>query len=1295
LENLVILGEAGMGKTRLLEELADQKVKFVSAQRLINAPDPEALLAGHQCVLIDALDEATSYKRGEAINAVLSQLEKSGVARFILSCRVEDWQEATAVSLIKETFGEPPLELTLKPFDSTQVRDFLAEQLGVAEAEAAVSNYHDRGLAEWLGNPQTLIMLGELLKQGRHPNSTSELFSDYVDLSLPEANRARRTTQKNVSSETRKDILGAAFAALIMSGKTAIAKLGAPFDEENLPLAQLSDLPGEIDWEAVSGNRLVRSYYGNPDRLTYSHRRVGEWLAARWLAKQAQSAEVRDRLMAAIVINGIVPASLRGLFGWLAAYQPFAEAVISTDPMAVVEYGDADVLPERSARELLSSLDKMAAIDPYFAGWSQSRAKALVRRNLLQLALTVMGDRTKSARLRLLLAQQFRGEALPADETAQLRAMVMDLTEFYALREELAEAVIPHLDAVELRAMVKDLSGQGAHDSMRLASRVILEAGFDHFDDEQIVQTVMADCGHTICRVPDEGEDRLAAKTWRFRREIPDNRLEGILDALADYAQDLLPEYRSIESSEVINLGEALISRRLQLGPVSPDQLLKWLKAFSGRDSFDEDDRRAIFEFLRGNAEIRQAVQKLWLEDGGSQEDFFLAAHRLHELNQALALGDDDLAAFLKSIPESFPYWREAVRLIRHDQTNGQCTRDAARRFSASDEEHRSFVQELLNPPKPDWQLRQEERTSRWEAERIERWTEFREGMQKNEEFLRQGRFGLVLQAANVYFARFSDLRELNLEERMNALCGADMIPAVREGFEAFLNRLPPYPHAQEIAQSYAESKGWNAQYILLAGLAERLRATGSLDPIDNDQLVSAQLHSAHQALYGDEWNSLREAIWKRLTRDASAFERYARLLVEPSLGARREIIMGLSELLRDGMTAYPQLLESLVSEWLGRFQELHHRPEAELIDALLSRGKCELLTALASQRLQKDDLDDERRRNWQAVDLLCDFEAATARITPAHLNEPELFWAIRERAGARRPYDDAAEKFSTDLAAWMATNFRKTFPNVGRPQGVTSGDQNPWDGTEAITRLIDRVGADPSSRAGEHLKALAAESDGYQERALAVLAEHRRNKAERERVTLSVSALANILSDGPPQTSPDLRTRMLQVLDRVEAQARSSPTDSWVNFYRDNGKTPHDEERCRDRLIEMLQQHEQRVRFSPEKHLGDDREGDIACEIDALHLPIEVKGQWHDDLWSAADKQLAAQQACDHRAGGYGILLVLWFGANGKPLKGPPRGSGIRKPTTPHELEQALSEHSEAAKSGRITVKVVDLSRG
>src|SRR3546814_4672588 len=81
--------------------------------------------------------------------------------------------------------------------------------------------------------------------------------------------------------------------------------------------------------------------------------------------------------------------------------------------MAVIEYGDADGLAPKDAKSLLDALDRLAQEDPYFAGWHELRAKGLVSEAMREPTLEAVRDPNRNARLRLLLASQFKGEKLP------------------------------------------------------------------------------------------------------------------------------------------------------------------------------------------------------------------------------------------------------------------------------------------------------------------------------------------------------------------------------------------------------------------------------------------------------------------------------------------------------------------------------------------------------------------------------------------------------------------------------------------------------------------------------------------------------------------------------------------------------------------------------------------------------------------------------------------------------------------------------------------------------------------
>lgn len=1293
--NIVILGEAGMGKSRLLQSLEGVGGRFVLARRLLTASDPSRITAGAEYVLIDALDEVASYKQGDAVDQLVAKLEEAGSPNFILSCRAEDWREATARSMIEAAYGEPPVEMSLRPFDERQIKSFLTEALGQDQATKVFGHYDARGFGNWLGNPQTLGMLAKVVAHSALPESTTDLFSRYVDIAWSEANQVRREGGAETDKEVVLDTLGAVFCAIILTGKEGISKKGTEPTESFVSIGELGGLPGFAGWEAIEGNRLLANVRQEAVGFTYIHRRVGEWLSARWLSKYTNNERKRARLLDNIVVQGIVPASIRGVFAWLAQDAQLAEKIAKTDPMALIEYGDADVLSSSQGKALLEGLTSLADRDPWFAGYGHFRARALVKGGLRSQSLAKLTDQGCQPRLRLLLAEQFKGEILNADEAERFRRIVLDPLALFDLRVFAAEALVGNFRKADWQGLVSQVLNGGDIAHARLAAEIVLAAGFENFDNDEIAEVVMS-AGGFGKRGPME-DDSHVGTLWRYRHEFPEERLEDFLDVFSSLALARLPEYRSIESSDVINLGDSLVARSLSAHEVEPSRLLHWLEAFGGKDSYFADDEKAIAAYIRDHDEVRRVMQQEWLGKETTAKGIRDKAFKLERVHPSLTLSDDDLAHFLSTLPSRFPDWQELAWLVRQNSDDGSVTREALRRFAEDPNEYETWLDRVLNPEKPDWLIEQEERAAKRKEDRETRWANFKSGLATQEEALTHGQFGVLIQATNVYANRFSDLHELDSNEaRLHALLGEKLTGAFRQGLEAWLNKLPQWPHSEMIAVDYANNKAWSVRYILLSALAERLKRNGTLDPLDDDQVISAQLHIANHTASGDEWKNVRDAVWERVSARPDLFERYARLACETSLSKGNEIVSGLYEIIREAPKKYRATVITLAEEWLRKFWRMHWRAESELVDLLLSNREFGTLQSLVPKRLGMKSLVEERRRNWEAVGLIVDFPKFAKKTAARLVADPELFWAIRERLGARRPYSEMPSDISSEIAGWLVENGRQAFPLTGRPNTVTMGDTNPWDASEAISRLIGLIGANKSEDAGRILERLAEADDGYRDRILSTLAEHRQARAEMAWRPIQPSGLSQILLEGAPESVRDLQSEVLRLLRHSQDLITSNDTDSWRNFYNSDRKTPKDEEDCSDALIDVLRQFSTDIKFSPEKHLGDDRETDIACEIGDLHLPIEVKGQWHPELWRAADSQLQSQQAVDHRAEGFGIFLVLWFGETGdvKKLVGPPRGSGVAKPKTPLELEQALRAKSKAARAGQVEIKVLDLSR-
>ena len=201
----------------------------------------------------------------------------------------------------------------------------------------------------------------------------------------------------------------------------------------------------------------------------------------------------------------------------------------------------------------------------------------------------------------------------------------------------------------------------------------------------------------------------------------------------------------------------------------------------------------------------------------------------------------------------------------------------------------------------------------------------------------------------------------------------------------------------------------------------------------------------------------------------------------------------------------------------------------------------------------------------------------------------------------------------------------------------------------------------------------------------------------------LSVSNVAQVLANQAPISSADLAALALDYLNEIANRIQTDGDDGFNAFWniktKKNTTTKKMEEvrehrsenLCRDALLTRLD-----MSFKP---LGVrcDREGDyvgnnradIRLSYQRFELPIEVKGEWHKELRTAAQSQLVQQYAIDPDANGYGIYLVFWFGGTEMPSfkKDDP------KPNTPEALQEILEAEFKTVNPQRIFVRVLDVT--
>ena len=89
-----------------------------------------------------------------------------------------------------------------------------------------------------------------------------------------------------------------------------------------------------------------------------------------------------------------------------------------------------------------------------------------------------------------------------------------------------------------------------------------------------------------------------------------------------------------------------------------------------------------------------------------------------------------------------------------------------------------------------------------------------------------------------------------------------------------------------------------------------------------------------------------------------------------------------------------------------------------------------------------------------------------------------------------------------------------------------------------------------------------------------------------------------------------------------------------------------------------------------PEFDYASDKRADIRVSYrNSITVPIEIKSEWHSELWTAVQSQLIPQYTKQKETEGFGIYLVLCVGGTEQS----PARDGGKRPLTSTELELRL----------------------
>jgi len=1301
---IILLGDPGSGKTYTFEESAKiSGSKFMSVRRFLTT---EGQGCDGKTLYLDGLDEYRSRSDNKnIIIKVIQLLNRLECKRFRLSCRSADWLGNTDLSNFKECFEQGYfLVLNLEPLTNKEIDEIL-EQKNIPSSKF-VDLAEKNNISNLLLNPQTLIMLTNVVGHGNWPNTKKELYEKSVELLLSEHSSQKSETEfGKFDYNELLDVAGILCALILISDTNGVSIKNHQTDE-NYPTYRSIPFEDKIKLQAVLTRRLFTAIDAGNNFFTFIHRTIAEFIGAKWLAIRIGQGLPVGRVQSLFGVEGCPTSELRGLHAWLVTFlsEEYASILIPKDPYGVLMYGDAASLSLSNRKLLLMELKILSETDPWFrAGdWSTKPLGSLSSLDMVNDFRCILKNPRSNFHLKSIVFEAIKnGPPLPQMRDA-LRALLSNNNADYQERVDAIIAlwrIIPtgkeDLVKIYRNVLIKDPK------THKLRSKILMKIYAPYFNPKD-VYCVFKD---TL----NDPEDHTLS-LWYLARSLPQ---ESLLDVVGELHNLLFKEglnKRYAKISVVESAFTILLERLLELkNKPKPLQLFHWLQAlyYFKRNNYSESSKNGVSEWLKQHEPY---MYKMFMAayneliDEKKKKDFIYDFQKI----TMRVLSSEDLAkqilGFLKSLKRlsKKEYWlcESSMSLVFENAPKSLSLYLDYYQFAQTN----SMIMEIIEKHSfmriPLWKLDENSHHRKDKYEKEKQKVEEIKHLTFARKTIRSGNHLIILgHLANIFFGidwRVDQTIEPleRLRDEIGDKCTLDAI----EGFFSILHR-DDMPTPKEVATG--RNYWW---YALLAGMDLYWDKENDFGELSDKHLISlyALACEVHTYEYEENTASYTKREWQtKISYDRPDLAEVAiKGIIEEKLLLKKKYIGLLNELVvSENKCSWGSQFSM---QMLSKFSSTHSLSLMNLICLTLSDTTYHNeLVSLAKKVIKTQGfVKKERRIIWLTLGFILDFQFFKTMFCNYSKERNWVIWIIIEVFEKISVIVSNLIEMSVEQNEFIISLFGKQYINAYYPNGSWSGSKNPWDAAKFIRARIDSISALTLREATISLKHLIenSELDSYHEHLKHALANQLKIRRESQFVQLTWKQTLDSLFNDSPANIADLHSLILSYLKDIQSEIKKSNTDKYKMFWKtgDYGRIekPEIEDICRDRLVDFLKPklHHSKIHVEPEGHMSADKRADIVIQSPTLKLPLELKRDFHSDLWTACMKQLDRFYTHDLNAFGYGIYVVFWFGKK-RGVKIPSHPNKEPQPETPEELEKQLQLLIPSEDRNRLKAVVVDLT--
>lgn len=1312
--HVVVLAEPGAGKSSLMESFARTLgVPAISATLLSIS---ESRAQGGP-LLIDGFDELARVGP-LGVNRVLLKAQERAPSKVFVSSRSSEWDQSTT-SVFEEVFGLRPVIAYLRPFNDDEQRRIFENHVPGESWTSFQKEASRFELNALLPNPQFLKLFADAyVESDRYFPNKREIFSLAMDRLAKEVNPRVAKLQREVSISDKVQCASEVFAKLLLSGSE-----GVSIDEASS--SRIYPQVGALtDRHQAAGAAIATRLFRPSEQAGLHkpvHRLVAEYGAAAFLARRIADVEAPlslGGLLALVAPNSTVRDELRGLLGWLASLggRRVQEAAIRLDPYAVLANGDPSQLEPACKRLLFECLEGVAERDPYFRrgdAWRRFSVAGLLTDDTQRDVERIISRRDGS-HLRELLLELLIDSELTATLEAQLKKLVLDEKDSLSARQ-LAAYCLLEQDSERALDLVVNLVAKDDLGSIRVAADLLDSRAISSATNEILHEFFVA--AARVYRREQGRPVRGYGDTYFIRKvvaQLASPQAEWLLGKLSDGLSCSCGKkhyecHCRDGTSKIMGL---ILDRYFELGVGSPDgrKVWEWVKnlKFHGHKSADEcasvralqtnhSLRQSAIRAAFSGLQDREKVQELWFDffsSGGHSglnfraEDYvFVAELAAEEVNVALWEVFMARHRYHRDRNERGP---DSLRRLMRAQARDRP--ELMRIWAVVNRSTAEFIRSHLSSSRPSRRM-VAKRKKRERKIREQNWRFFGE----NRKLIETGfHWGALLRFSELLLMRPGDLdaevgdRELVRNALVNCL--------------EFLS--PNIPTLSRLAELQGKSRLADAEVILYAACLEIFRAKGCLESVSSSALRSLRTNSgmSFQGVDIEEHTRLFEEVdrivFSRPGSAAAFLSEYLEPQVADPENRNPEVWM-----LRND-EAFSAVRGKVAFEWLSRYPDAPLVAKEELFEIAAADGDRAALVGLLSSRaahvlrgladrIEGYDLGDEERfwllRAWYFASDQARQSWAALRLNKGVL----LDIAARASRYYGRDYPNWPD-LSVEMISDVLDAFVGDWPPVELPSSWGTSSPDSETAYRFLKDLVWSLGSKDPSEAVALLERLLLDArfDGFRLDLRSLLARQSRRKAQMAFAAPTPEEICAFLETGAVVTVEALRQRICEQLDLFQGEIDGGEFNPIKSFYEGDDRV--DERRCAEIVAERLNLvlRGQLVHVTPEHQLKDANR----CDITAAKLisgkrrllVIEVKGQWHRELYTAAAAQLHDRYAIHPDAERQGIYLVIWFGQDFE-VAGKKR-HGIK---SARELRSKLESVLGSALVGLVDVYVLDVSRG